>query len=145
VFKKASPEEVAVAEAAREAEAAERARRLQDDAAARERAAFLATPGGQAQSAFERGDRVFQYSHPMMSQTVVEIWATKTKKTTNDPSEILNAVSDQGWDIVAASFVFVEDTLQSRDNTWKSGQNVKVKGDTVGYYVFRRCEENRRS
>ena len=95
-----------------------------------QRAAFLASPGGQAQSAFERGDRVFQFSHPMMSQTIVEIWATKTKKTTNDPSEILNAVSDQGWEIVSASFVFVEDTLESRDNTWKSGSNVKVKGDT---------------
>jgi hypothetical protein len=34
---------------------------------------------------------------------------------------------------------------QSRDKFLSSGQNVAIRGTTVGYYLFRRCEENRRS
>ena len=41
------------------------------------------------------------------------------------------------------SFVFVEEGSQSRDKFLSSGQNVAVKGSTVGYYLFRRCDENR--
>jgi hypothetical protein len=33
---------------------------------------------------------------------------------------------------------------QSRDKFLASGQNVATKGTTVGYYLFRRCEQNRR-
>jgi hypothetical protein len=66
-----------------------------------------------------------------------------TTKTATDPSEILNAVCAQGWDLVNGSFVFVEEGSQSRDKFLSSGQNVAVKGSTVGYYLFRRCDENR--
>jgi hypothetical protein len=40
--------------------------------------------------------------------------------------------------------VFVEEGQQSRDKFMSSGQNVAIKGTTVGYYLFRRCEEHRR-
>ena len=30
-----------------------------------------------------------------------------------------------------------------RDKFMSSGQNVAVKGTTVGYYLFRRCPDNR--
>jgi hypothetical protein len=66
-----------------------------------------------------------------------------TTKTATDPSEILNAVCGQGWELVNGSFVFVEEGAQSRDKFMSSGQNVAVKGKTVGYYLFRRCPENR--
>jgi hypothetical protein len=42
------------------------------------------------------------------------------------------------------SFVFVEEGSQSRDKFMSSGQNVAVKGTTVGYYLFRRSEANKR-
>ena len=42
------------------------------------------------------------------------------------------------------SFVFVHEGSQSRDKFMSSGQNLAVKGTTVGYYLFRRCEVNRR-
>lgn len=42
------------------------------------------------------------------------------------------------------SFVFVEQGQQSRDKFMSSGQNVAIKGQTVGFYLFRRSEENRR-
>jgi hypothetical protein len=39
---------------------------------------------------------------------------------------------------------FVEQGQQSRDKFLASGQNVATKGTTVGYYLFRRCEQNQR-
>jgi len=40
--------------------------------------------------------------------------------------------------------VFVEQGQQSRDKFLASGQNVAIKGTTVGYYLFSRREANRR-
>jgi hypothetical protein len=68
---------------------------------------------------------------------------SRTAKSTGDPSEILNAVCRQVWDLVNGSFVFVEQGQQSRDKFLSSGQNVAIKGTTVGYHLFRRCAENR--
>jgi len=45
--------------------------------------------------------------------------------------------------LVNGSFIFVVEGEQSRDKFMASGQNVAVKGQTVGYYLFRRCQENR--
>lgn len=41
------------------------------------------------------------------------------------------------------SFVFVEQGQESRDKFMASGQNVAIKGEVVGYYLFKRCEANR--
>jgi hypothetical protein len=53
-------------------------------------------------------------------------------------------VCDEGWELVNGSFVFVEQGQQSRDKFMSSGQNVAIKGSTVGYYLFRRCEANQK-
>lgn len=107
---------------------------------------FLASPVGQAQTAFERGDHVFQYSINVMTQQaiIVAMVGSSTSKKTTDPAEVLNAVCAAGWELVNGSFVFVEEGQQSRDKFLASGQNVAVKGTTYGYYLFRRCEANRR-
>jgi Protein of unknown function (DUF2510) len=114
---------------------------------ARERQQFLSTPVGQAQLAFERGDHVFQYSHDLLDQqpVIISVMGGKTRDTTSDPSQILNAVCMQGWELVNGSFVFVEHGSQSRNKLMTSGERVDVKGTTVGYYLFRRCPENRKS
>jgi hypothetical protein len=129
MFKKATAEEQAAKEAA---EAARRAEK--------ERAAFLRTPVGQARTAFERGDQLFQYSHSVESQeaVIVAMVGGRTTRTTSDPSEILNAVAREGWDLVNGSFIFREQGQESRDKFLSSGQNVAIKGTTVGYYLFRR-------
>ncbi|MGE5291988.1 MAG: hypothetical protein ACM3ML_33355 [Micromonosporaceae bacterium] len=123
------------AEARKHAESAEKARR-----------AFLNTPAGRARTAFERGDQVFQYAIDVMSQqaVIVAMMGSTTTQTTTDPVEILNSVCREGWDLVNGSFVFIEQGQQSRDKFMSSGQNVAIKGATVGYYLFRRCEANRR-
>jgi len=101
---------------------------------------FAASPVGRARTAFERGDAVFQYSIDVMSQQaiIVIMMGSATTKKTSDPSDILNAVCREGWELVNGSFVFVEEGQQSRDKFMASGQNVAVKGTTFGYYLFRR-------
>jgi hypothetical protein len=125
----------------REAEA-----RKQADHVEKERQAFYRSPAGQARAAFERGDHVFQYSMDVMSQqaVIVAMIGSGTSKTTTDPVRVLNSVCHEGWELVNGSFVFVEQGQQSRDKFMSSGQNVAIKGTTVGYYLFRRCEANAR-
>ena len=131
MFRTKSPEEHVAKEAAKAHALAEHQRKE-----------FLATPVGQARAAFERGDRVFQYSHAVTSQqaVIVSMVGSSVATKTSDPSAILNAVCAEGWDVVNGSFVFVEQGQQSRDKFMSSGQNVAVKGETIGYYLFRRCE-----
>jgi hypothetical protein len=132
---------------ARQASQQTRELERQDSQQAKERQQFLSTPVGQAQLAFERGDHVFQYAHDVMSQAavIVAMIGSATNKKTTDPSQILNAVCNQGWELVNGSFVFVEQGQQSRDKFLSSGQNVAIKGTTVGYYLFKRCPENRKA
>jgi hypothetical protein len=124
----------------REKAAAEQKKQRENAAAeqqARERAlrrkqvrdAFFAAPAGEARLAFERGDRVFQYS----------IDAIKT----TDPVTTLNFVCNEGWELVNGSFVFVEEGQQSRDKVG-GGASIATRGTTVAYYLFRRAEANQR-
>jgi hypothetical protein len=75
---------------------------------------------------------------------IVAMVGSNTNKRTTDPVEVLNSVCREGWELVNGSFVFIEEGQQSRDKFMSSGQNVAVKGTIVGYYLFRRCEANRR-
>lgn len=115
------------------------------DQAAHEGRRFRATPVGRARTAFERGDRLLQYEHAVTSQqaVIVAMVGGSVKASSSDPSDILNAVCREGWELVNGSFVFVEQGQQSRDKFMSSGQNIAVKGDTIGYYLFRRSEANR--
>lgn len=126
------------------AKAAEKARKDAQRVAeheAQQQALFAASPVGRARTAFERGDHVFQLAIDVMSQAaiIVAMVGSSTNRTTSDPSEVLNAVCGEGWDLVNGSFVFVAQGEQSRDKFMSSGQNVAIKGTTVGYYLFRRA------
>lgn len=142
MFKK-SPEALAAKEAQRQHAQVAR----EQAQAAREREQFLNSPVGRAQTAYDRGDHVFQYSHDVVSQqaVIVALVGSTSLKSTTDPSAVLNAVCDQGWELVNGSFVFIHEGSQSRDKFMSSGQNLAVKGTVVGYYLFRRCRENRRA
>jgi hypothetical protein len=110
------------------------------------RRAFFASPAGQARQAFERGDHVFQYAINVMQQqaVIVAMVGSNTTKKTTDPVDVLNSVCHEGWELLNGSFVFVEEGQQSRDKFLSSGQNVAVKGAVFGYYLFKRCDDNRR-
>src|SRR5690242_4309724 len=80
----------------REAVARKRAEDLE-----KERKAFFRSPAGQARTAFDRGDQVFQYSLDVMNQqaVIVAMMGSTTSKKTTDPVEILNSVCHEGWDL----------------------------------------------
>ncbi len=80
-----------------------------------------------------------------MKQTaeIVAMMGSYNTKKANDPTAVLNAIAAEGWELITGSFVFVVQGEQSRDKFMSSGQNVAVKGATVGCYLFRRAEENR--
>lgn len=145
-FGRKSPQDRAEKEAAKQRAAVQKQTARQHAAADREARAFAASPVGKARAAFERGDQVFQYSIDVMNQQaiVVIMMGSATAKSTSDPSEVLNAVSREGWELVNGSFVFVEEGQQSRDKFMASGQNVAVKGTTFGYYLFKRNPELRK-
>lgn len=145
LLKKKTPEEAAVEAATKERSRREAEERKRQQEAEKERKAFESSPAGRARAAFNNGDQAFQFSIEVMSQKaiVVAMVGGTTSQRTSDPVEVLNSVCREGWDLVNGSFVFVEKGQESRDKFMSSGQNVAIKGEVVGYYLFRRCESNR--
>jgi hypothetical protein len=141
-----SPEEKAALEAAKQLKDQRSAELKRRQGIEREEQAFFKSPAGRARVAFEEGDHVFQYAINVMNQEaiIVAMVGSRTKKRTSDPVDVLNSVCHEGWEIVNGSFVFVEEGQQSRDKFMSSGQNVATKGSVVGYYLFKRCEDNGR-
>jgi hypothetical protein len=146
MLKRQSAEQKEAKRLEKEAAQQEAERRREEERIRKEYQAFLETPVGQARTAFELGDHVFQASFDVMSQkaVVVAMVGSTTKKDANDPTAILNLICQEGWELVTGSFVFIEEGSQSRDKFMSSGQNIAVKGKTVGYYLFRRSDANRR-
>lgn len=115
------------------------------------RRSFYGSPVGEARVAFEAGARIFQYETNVKStKSVVRpilLGSSAMGKETfgsrlgRGPVDTLNAVANEGWEIVNGSFVFVETGQQSRDKFMASGQQVAVSGTVIGYYVFKRNEE----
>ena len=107
--------------------------------------AFWASPVGQARHAFTQGDHVFQYSIDVVNQQaiIVAMVGSTTRAQKANPSTVVNAVCREGWELVNGDFVFVMTGQQSRDKFMSSGQNVAVAGTVMGYYLFKRCEQNR--
>lgn len=147
LVKRSTPEEKAAKAAARSEQqdaAAEEKRRKTIEAQIH---AFWSSPAGEARQAFDRGDHVYQYQLNVTNQQaiVVAMVGARAKSRTIDPTAVLNSVAREGWEIVSGNFVFVMTGQQSRDKFMSSGQNVAVAGTVVGYYVFKRCEENRQA
>jgi hypothetical protein len=135
-------------ETERAAREAEKAREVESKAKEKLRSQFFASPAGQARIAFENGGQVFQYALDVYTTQTFHIpmvGAYSAPKSTSDPSEILNSVCNEGWELVNGSFVFLETGSESRDKFLASGQHIAVSGTILGYYLFKRCEANRRA
>lgn len=146
LLKKASPEEIAAKEEAKrkaqaEKEAREREKRLQ-----LARSAYWGSPAGLARTAYNEGDKVFQFSIDVINQKAytVAMMGARTTAKASSPVAILNSVCHEGWELVNGDFVFMQTGQESRDKFLASGQNVSVSGTVMGYYLFKRCEANRR-
>ena len=68
----------------------------------RQRQEFTISPAGKAREAFDRGDAVFQYSidvHQTKATVVALAGAYTTSKETNDPTDVLNSVCHERWEL----------------------------------------------
>jgi hypothetical protein len=130
----------------KEQQATLKAERKEAQRIAKARLAFEKSPAGLARRAFANDDQVFQYALDVVRQSavIIQLVGSTTSKKTTDPVDILNSVCHEGWELVNGSFVFVQQGQQSRDKMLSSGQNVAIKGRVIGYYLFKRCEANRR-
>ena len=150
LLKRETPEEKEARQQqkANEREARDKEKAIQARSAAIEkmRGEFFASPAGRAREVFERGDFVFQYVLDVYSTQTFTLPMVKSysgPKSTNDPSDILNSVCHEGWELVNGSFVFVQTGSESRDKFMASGQHIAVSGTVLGYYLFKRCEANK--
>ena len=101
LIKRATPEE-------REAEAKLKASAQAAKEREKLRTQFFESPAGQARASFERGDQVFQYSldvHRTNAVVLPMVGAYTSPRSTIDPSDILNSVCNEGWELVNGSFV----------------------------------------
>lgn len=134
----------------KEALAAEKEAAKEAKAREKLRAAFFASPAGNARRAYESGAKVFQYEADVKSTKAVVRGLSKavSKETfasriSSGPIATLNAVADEGWELVNGSFVFVESGQVSRNRALATGQQVAISGTVFGYYLFKRNEANK--
>jgi len=137
----------------KEARAAEKEAAKEAKAREKLRARFFASPAGWARVAFESGAKVFQYEtdvkstkavvRPLLLGSSAMGKETLGSRLSGGPVATLNAVSDEGWELVNGSFVFVETGEVSRSKALSSGQQVAISGTVVGYYLFKRNEANK--
>jgi hypothetical protein len=131
--------------AAKAVKAEEKARQAAAKAEAVAHQAWLATPQGQARTAADRGDQLLQVSFEVVEQAGEIYWGAvastpNVKSVAKDPTSTLNAIAAEGWDLVSASFTFVQTKEQSREAVIGSRQMTAISGKTVGYYVFRAAD-----
>lgn len=120
--------------------AAEREQQRAAKQQAREEAAFRASPVGQARESYQRGDALFQVSFDVenIQSHVVAMVNAYTTRAANDVSEVLNAITAEGWNFCSLSTTFINEGEESRDRFLASGQHVAVRGRVLGTYVFTR-------
>lgn len=158
MFRRATPEEKearerlrmeqrerAEASAASVQAAAEASRRQAENDGRRQ--AFFESPAGLARSAFNRHERVFQCELDVRRSMGIALpfWGPEALTEATDTTGILNSVIREGWELINGSYVFV---IQSQESQYSRhsevGQHVGVKGTVLGYYLFRRLEDNKR-
>ncbi len=108
------------------AEERERQRVLAGLEAARQ--AFFETPAGRARLAYKRGHQLFQYEMEIgdLPTLVVPGPSGAPARQTNDPVDVLNSVTVEGWKLVTGKFIHSE-----------------MRGGAVGCYLFKRSQKRR--
>jgi hypothetical protein len=128
--------------AAERAEQEQRLRRLAQAEEARQAAKhekrFARSPVGRARAAHAEGRVLFQVH--------LNLWGDRTDSVplgpslddeSDDPNDVLNGIQAEGWDLQHAGFVFVSE-LERREDRFLTGEQTRVSGRAVGFYVFQR-------
>jgi hypothetical protein len=135
------PEQRDRATATRSAQLAARQLEIAERNAQRGRQQFLRGPVGQARTALERGDQLFQLVIDVESRdanSIVVAMVDDSPKTTRDPNAILNAVANEGWRLLSASFLARDELVERRDERGNRKESAAQR-ITTGHYVFERA------
>jgi hypothetical protein len=132
-------------EKAAERAAAEQARAQADAAAAaaKQQAAFLASPVGQATSAYEQNQGFFEIQLVVgSSQRDNKLWGDSApgRLQVQTHAGTLAAIEAIGWKLEHAGYIFMITGESSRDRIMATGERTTVSGQTVGIYLFRRVD-----
>jgi hypothetical protein len=128
-------------EAERAAAAAAQAQADAAKAAAQQRAAFLASPVGQATTAYEQNQGFFEIQLIVgSSQRDNTLWGdpAQSQLKVHTHAGTLAAIEAIGWRLEHAGYIFMITGESSRDRILASGERTAVSGQTVGIYLFRR-------
>jgi hypothetical protein len=127
IFKK-TPEEIAELELKKK-ELGEQKRREE----------WLKTPLGLATTAKESGNGFFELELEIGSSNRSVSFGTADfgKHKKSDFTGLLSQIEDIGWNLQHVGYYFMTTGETSRDKFLASGQNVAVKGKTMGVYLFR--------
>jgi hypothetical protein len=111
--------------------------------AEKERQEFLASPVGQARTAYEAGDLFFQFAAPISEtkRTVMAVLGGSKDMTKSETThgDVLGEIEKEGWQLEDVGYVFEQTGSVSRDKFASSGQTASVTGNIVGVYLFRRA------
>jgi hypothetical protein len=132
----------------RQGRAAAKAAEREQRAAAAAQAAWLDSPVGKAQAAYDADAGFFQIQLEL-SEVARTAWSSSyqgysvRKKPKPGHADTLSEIEGVGWRLEHAGYVYVMTGQISRDKFLSSGQETGVMGKVEGVYLFRRDETRR--
>lgn len=105
------------------------------------RAAYLASPLGRAETAYQSNQAFFQLTANISQiQGRASDWngsqSTQTRRFNS--SDLLGQIEELGWHLEHVGYVFVETGENSREKLLTSGSVSRTTGYVEGIYLFRR-------
>ena len=134
-------------EAEKEAARAAREERWAQEREAQEHEAYLASPAGQAETAYKDGQAFFQFVTPISKiegkSSDWYSWGNMQSTSTRrfHATDILGQIEELGWHLQHVGYVFVETGELSRSKVMPSGAVSRTQGYVEGIYLFRRREQ----
>ena len=143
MFKSEAEKEAARAErATHEQQAAQwRATWEAQEREAKARQAYLASPVGQAETAYKNGQAFFQFVTPISKiEGKSSDWSVSQSTSTRrfQATDVLGQIEELGWHLQHVGYVFVETGEVSRGKVMSSGAVSRTQGYVEGIYLFRR-------
>lgn len=127
-------------QAAQAARDAERQAKEQEKA----RQAYLASPVGQAEAAYQSGQMFFQFTCDITkiqgksSDFGLAPYWQSTKVTQHRATDVLGQIEEAGWRLEHFQTEFIETGEVSRQKVMSSGSVSRTTGFVQGIYLFRR-------
>jgi hypothetical protein len=103
---------------------------------------YLASPVGQAETAYQAGQAFFQVAvNTSEVEGKASDWycsqSTETKRFS--ATDLLGQIEEVGWHLEHVGYVFVETGETTRRKVWSAGEVSRTSGYVEGIYLFRRA------